>query len=95
MPLRTRISCGPQQARLRHTVLRRNTRPISLIYKLPIDARVSAAADINFARMFDHLTIGPTQYAIPIAHACIEALEQAGVSDPAKRIFISDILIRT
>lgn len=66
-----------------------------LVQKLPIDGRVPAAAEIDFTRMFDHLIIGPSQYSMPIAHACIEALGRAGISDAAKRIIISDIPIRT
>ena len=66
-----------------------------LVQKLPLDARVPAAAELDVASLFDHLIIGPTQYPMPIAHACITALESAGISDPAKKITISDIPIRT
>jgi hypothetical protein len=66
-----------------------------LVQKLPIDARVPAAAELDIARLFHHLIIGPTQYPMPIAHACIAALEKVGVSDVSKKITISDIPIRT
>jgi hypothetical protein len=66
-----------------------------LVQKLPIDDRVPAAAEIDVTRLFDHLIIGPTQYPMPIAHACIAALERAKIPEPAKKITISDIPIRT
>jgi hypothetical protein len=65
------------------------------VQKLPIDASVPAAAEIDVARLFDHLIIGPTQYPMPIAHACLAALEKAGIAEPVKKITISDIPIRT
>lgn len=63
------------------------------IYELPLEAAV--APDLDFARIFDRLIIGPTQYPLSIKNAFIEKLGAAGVSNPADKIIISDIPIRT
>ncbi len=67
-----------------------------IIYKIPLDASSSEQlADLDFAKMFDRLIIGPTTYPWPMFHAFLEALTKSGVSDANNRIFVSDIPIRT
>jgi hypothetical protein len=45
--------------------------------------------------MFDRLIIGPSQYSWPMCEAFTQALKAAGMADAEKRVFISDIPIRT
>jgi hypothetical protein len=67
-----------------------------VIYKIPLDGSVSNhLADLDFARLFDRLIVGPTQYSWPMYDAFLDALTKAGVADPNKRLFASDIPIRT
>lgn len=67
-----------------------------LVYELPLDETVSKSlADLDFARLFDRLIIGPTQYAQPIYSAFVEALTRAGVPDADKLVVASGIPIRT
>lgn len=66
------------------------------VFKLPLDAGVSAAiANLDFANLFDRLIIGPSQYAGAMAESFMNALAAAGVPDVAKRVCISGIPIRT
>ena len=66
-----------------------------LIYEIPMDVKVSAElADLDFAKMFDHLIIGPSPYAWPMYEAFASALTEAGIPDAAKRLVASDIPIR-
>ncbi len=67
-----------------------------LIYQLPLDKSVSALlADLDFSHVFDRLIIGPSQYAFAMRDAFVTALETAGVTNPAQRIFPSGIPIRS
>jgi len=65
------------------------------VYKIPMDATASNdLADIDLARMFDRIIIGPTPYPWVIAEALGAALRDAGVEEPHKRIVPSNIPIR-
>lgn len=67
-----------------------------LVYKLPLDAKVSdALADLDAARMFDRLIIGPSQFSWPMYEAFTKALSAIGVEQAEKRVFISAIPIRS
>jgi hypothetical protein len=67
-----------------------------IIHKIPMDATVSPVlAELDLAKMFDRLIIGPSQYSWPMCEAFTQALKAAGVADAEKRVFISDIPIRT
>ena len=51
-----------------------------VIYQLPLDGSVSPlVADLDFARVFDRLIVGPTPYPWPIYGAFVEVLKAAGV----------------
>lgn len=51
-----------------------------------MDVKVLAElADLDFARMFDHLTFGPSPYVWPMYEAFVSALTEAGIADAAKR----------
>ncbi len=66
------------------------------VYKIPLDATVDAAlATLDFARLFDRLIIGPSPYPWAMYEAFVAALRQAGISDAAERVFVSDIPIRS
>jgi hypothetical protein len=69
-----------------------------IIYKIPLDANVSGAPEtlkqLDIARLFHHLIIGPAQYPFSMLEAFGTTLEKAGVSEPAKRIVLSGIPIR-
>jgi hypothetical protein len=67
-----------------------------IVYKIPCDATVSPAlAGIDISRTFDRLIIGPSQYPLAMHEAFSAALTKAGIADAGKRIFISNIPIRT
>lgn len=67
-----------------------------IVYKLPLDAKVSEAlSDLDAARVFDRLIIGPSEFSGPMYNAFTEALGQIGVEQPEKRVFISAIPIRS
>jgi Protein of unknown function (DUF2971) len=66
------------------------------VYRIPLDAVFSEVlTDLDISRMFDRLIVGPTQYPWPMYEAFTAALTTAGVADADKRVFISEIPIRT
>jgi hypothetical protein len=66
-----------------------------LVYKAPLDEKVSpSVADLDFARIFDRLIIGPSPYSGPMCEAFRVALNEAGISDAADRVVASNIPIR-
>jgi hypothetical protein len=66
-----------------------------LIYKIPLDVSASPALEqIDFARMFDRLIIGPSPYPWVMYRAFVEALKSAGVADADQRVVASNIPIR-
>lgn len=69
-----------------------------IIYKIPLDASFPGAPEglrqLDLAGLFHHLIIGPAQYPYSMIEAFANALQNAGVADPAKRIVSSDIPIR-
>jgi hypothetical protein len=66
-----------------------------LIYKAPFDGSASPlVADLDFARVFDRLIVGPTPYPWPIRGAFVDALTASGVPDAETRVSASDIPIR-
>ena len=66
-----------------------------LVYKAPLDMRVSEELiDIDMARVFDRLIIGPSPYPWVMYQAFVTALTEIGISEPSKRVVISDIPIR-
>ena len=68
------------------------------IYKIPFDGSVPGAPEglkqLDLARLFHHLIIGPAQYPYSMFEAFGNALQNAGVPEPAKRIVASGIPIR-
>jgi hypothetical protein len=66
------------------------------IFQLPLDGTLSPAiADLDFAKIFDKLIIGPSQFPAPLFQAFLKTLNAAGITDVEKRIVISGIPIRT
>jgi len=66
-----------------------------VIYKIPLDASVHPQiADLDFAKIFDRLIVGPTSYPWPIYGAFVGALKAARVMDAENRVVVSDIPIR-
>lgn len=66
-----------------------------LVYKVPLDVSVAPVlAELDFARMFDRLIIGPSPYPWAIREAFLEALSRAGVKDADNRVVVSGIPIR-
>jgi hypothetical protein len=68
------------------------------IYKIPLDASVPGAPEglkrLDLAQLFHHLIIGPAQYPYSMLEAFGNALQNAGVPEPSKRIVQSNIPIR-
>jgi hypothetical protein len=65
------------------------------VYQIPLDqTKSSVLADIDFARLFDRLIIGPTVYPLAIGEAFVSALRAINVDSPHTRVFASNIPIR-
>lgn len=69
-----------------------------IVYKIPFDAMApdapEALSQLDLMRLFDHLIIGPALYPFSMIEAFGSVLQNAGVSDPGKRIVLSGIPIR-
>jgi hypothetical protein len=69
-----------------------------IVYKIPFDANVPGAPEalrqLDLARLFDHLIIGPALYPFSMIEAFGNVLQNAGVSEHGKRIIQSGIPIR-
>ena len=66
-----------------------------IIYKIPLDATLSdTVADLDLARIFDRLIIGPSEHPWVMYEAFKAALGEAGVADAGARVRISAIPIR-
>ncbi len=67
-----------------------------IIYKLPLDREKSdVLADLDLARLFDRVIIGPSQFSWPMYEAFTKALTARGVEQADRRVFISGIPIRS
>lgn len=65
------------------------------VYKVPLEAKVDPVlADLDLARMFDRLIVGPTPYPWVMYEAFVEELAKTGVPDAASRVVTSGIPIR-
>jgi hypothetical protein len=69
-----------------------------VIYKIPFDANAPGAPEglkqLDLAQLFHHMIIGPALYPYSMLEAFGMVLQNAGVSEPAKRIVLSGIPIR-
>jgi hypothetical protein len=67
-----------------------------IVYELPLDSRASPSlADLDLARIFDRLIIGPSQFSWAMVEAFAAELQGIGVSDAVSRLAISGIPIRS
>jgi hypothetical protein len=67
-----------------------------MVYKLPLDGSVNPIlADLDLSKLFDRLIIGPSPYPAVMFDAFMDALTKAGVADAGKKIFTSNIPIRS
>jgi len=67
-----------------------------IIYKIPLDVAASPVlAELDLAKMFDRLIIGPSPYPLVMCDAFTEALKAAGIPDAENRVRASGIPIRT
>jgi hypothetical protein len=67
-----------------------------VVHKIPLDSRISPnLAEIDLARLFDRLIIGPSPYPWAMYEAFVGALMESGVPDATDRVFTSDIPIRS
>jgi hypothetical protein len=66
------------------------------VYKLPLDKAFNPILDdLDFAKLFDRLIIGPSPYPTAMFDAYVEALSNVGVAEAGKKVFISGIPIRS
>lgn len=66
------------------------------VYKLPLDKSVDPILeDLDFAKLFDRLIIGPSPYPAAMFDAFVEVLSRVGVAEAAKKVFVSGIPIRS
>jgi hypothetical protein len=92
-----RIVYGPK--RMPSALMESSTETIGgvpqLIHSIPLDSRTSPnLADVDLARLFDRLIIGPSSYSWAMYEAFVGALTESGVTDAANRVVISGIPIR-
>ena len=67
-----------------------------IVHKVPLDASKSQIlSDLDLARMFDRLIIGPSPYPLAMHLAFVNALTAIGVPNARERVHISGIPIRT
>jgi len=67
-----------------------------MVYKPPLDVRVSdGLADLDLARMFDRLIVGPSEFSWSMYEAFTKALTAMGVEQAETRVCISGIPIRS
>jgi hypothetical protein len=65
------------------------------IYKIPLkDIPEEGLIGIEIPALLDRIIIGPTQYPLVMYEAFCDLLLEAGVKDPSKMVFISDIPLR-
>jgi len=64
------------------------------VYKVPLEPKVPVLADLDFARIFDRLIIGPSPYPWVMYDAFAEALKETGVPEAKDRVVTSGIPIR-
>jgi hypothetical protein len=63
------------------------------VYKIPLDGKLSP--DLEISRLLDRLIIGPSPYPWAMHEAFTAVLKEAGVPDAEKRVFVSNIPIRS
>lgn len=66
-----------------------------MVYELPLDVTASdKIAELDLARVLDRVIIGPTPYPLSVWEAFVQALNEAGVPEAAKKVWASTIPIR-
>lgn len=66
-----------------------------IIYQLPLDSSVSPVlAELDLARMFDRLIVGPSPYPWAMFEAFVDALTKMGIADAGNRVYVSGIPLR-
>jgi len=66
------------------------------VYKIPLRSNAEAGlAGLDPDELLDRVIIGPTQYPFALFDAFVSVLEEAGVREPANRVVISQIPVRT
>jgi len=66
------------------------------IYELPLDVtRSPDLAEVDLAKMLDHVIIGPSQYGYAMYEAFVDALKKLDVLEAFKRVVASEIPVRT
>lgn len=66
------------------------------IYKIPLkDIPEQGFVGAEISTLVERIIIGPAKFPVAMREAFIELLGNAGVPDPANRVFISDIPLRT
>jgi hypothetical protein len=67
-----------------------------IVFKLPLDKSLNPVlADLDISNLFERLIIGPSPFPVAMADAFADALTKAGVADADKKLFISNIPIRS
>ncbi len=67
-----------------------------IVYKLPlVDLPDKSLLGIEIPKFVDSIIVGPTQFPYPIFEVLVDAMSKAGVAEPGKRIFTSNIPLRT
>lgn len=66
-----------------------------IIYQLPLDSSVSPVlAELDLARMFDRLIVGPSPYPWAMFEAFVDALTKMGIAEAGNRVYVSGIPLR-
>jgi hypothetical protein len=65
------------------------------IYQIRLNREIlTDNVELDFATIFDRLIIGPTPYGFPLYQAFANALRTIGISQPEKKVTVSQIPIR-
>jgi hypothetical protein len=67
-----------------------------IVYQLPLDKDVNPVlADLDLAKMFDRLIVGPSPYPWVMYEAFVGELTKMGISDAGNRVYVSGIPLRS
>src|SRR5258708_9606846 len=67
-----------------------------IIYQMPLDSSISPAlAELDLAKMFDRLIVGPSPYPWVMYEAFVDALTKMDISDAGTRVYVSGIPLRS
>lgn len=66
------------------------------VYKIPLKNNpLAKLTDVEIPELINKIIIGPTEYSLTLQNTFIDLLRTAGVKNPAERVIVSNIPLRT